>query len=176
MPSNTSGGFPYPLPSEPVRDGAIRIQGLAETIDQDPDEMQIYRGVDHTATTGAWGRVGWTGVTYSHGSGLAAVSGSGGGVKVTNAGRYFVQGGCQFPGSNGGGRRMVGVADASLASPPGDGHATVGGVSGLHTHHFGRAISLPAGATVSLFIFQDSGANLVILAASIWLNVFRLRK
>ena len=29
MPSATAGGWPYPLPTEPVRDGAVNIQSLA---------------------------------------------------------------------------------------------------------------------------------------------------
>lgn len=29
MPSATAGGWPYPLPTEPVRDGAVNIQNLA---------------------------------------------------------------------------------------------------------------------------------------------------
>jgi len=32
MPSQTAQGYPYPLPSEPVRDGAVAIRNLAEAI------------------------------------------------------------------------------------------------------------------------------------------------
>lgn len=35
MPSKTPRGLPYPLPPEPVRDGALRIRELAEAIDAD---------------------------------------------------------------------------------------------------------------------------------------------
>lgn len=34
MPGTTPHGLPYPLPTEPVRDGALRIRELAEAIDQ----------------------------------------------------------------------------------------------------------------------------------------------
>jgi len=33
MPGMTAGGLPYPLPSEPVRDGAAAIRDLAEAIE-----------------------------------------------------------------------------------------------------------------------------------------------
>ena len=33
MPSKTASGLPYPLPSEPVRDGAVSIQNLASAVD-----------------------------------------------------------------------------------------------------------------------------------------------
>jgi hypothetical protein len=33
MPSQTAGGLPYPLPSEPVRDGAVAIKNLADAIE-----------------------------------------------------------------------------------------------------------------------------------------------
>ena len=33
MPGTTGGGYPYPLPTEPVRDGAQRIRELAEATD-----------------------------------------------------------------------------------------------------------------------------------------------
>ena len=29
MPANTAGGWPYPLPTEPVKDGAVAIQNIA---------------------------------------------------------------------------------------------------------------------------------------------------
>lgn len=32
MPSSTADGLPYPLPSEPVRDGAVNIQALATAV------------------------------------------------------------------------------------------------------------------------------------------------
>jgi hypothetical protein len=30
MPTNTAGGWPYPLPTEPTRDGAVNMQALAD--------------------------------------------------------------------------------------------------------------------------------------------------
>jgi hypothetical protein len=33
MPANTPSGLPYPLPTEPVRDGAVAIRALAEATD-----------------------------------------------------------------------------------------------------------------------------------------------
>ncbi len=33
MPGTTPSGLPYPLPSEPVRDGAVAIRNLAEKLD-----------------------------------------------------------------------------------------------------------------------------------------------
>ena len=33
MPANTSRGFPYPLPTEPVAEGAQAIRNLAEAVD-----------------------------------------------------------------------------------------------------------------------------------------------
>jgi hypothetical protein len=34
MPTNTAGKWPYPLPTEPTRDGAINMQALADTADR----------------------------------------------------------------------------------------------------------------------------------------------
>lgn len=32
MPSNTASGYPYPLPTEPVKDGAVAIKNLADAV------------------------------------------------------------------------------------------------------------------------------------------------
>jgi hypothetical protein len=45
MPGNTANGLPYPLPSEPVRDGAVAIRNLAEELTK--------RAVIATTTRGA---------------------------------------------------------------------------------------------------------------------------
>ena len=49
MPSNTAHGYPYPLPTEPVRDGAVAIKNLA---DANQARVPIQRGT--------WQRGGYT--------------------------------------------------------------------------------------------------------------------
>lgn len=45
MPGNTTTGLPYPLPSEPVRDGANAIKNLADAVDRrSPLAVKSYRG------------------------------------------------------------------------------------------------------------------------------------
>jgi hypothetical protein len=42
MPATTPSGLPYPLPGEPVRDGAVAIRNLAEKLD--PRAKIVTRG------------------------------------------------------------------------------------------------------------------------------------
>lgn len=42
MPANTPRGFPYPLPTEPVAEGAQAVRNLAEKIDADTPNVLAY--------------------------------------------------------------------------------------------------------------------------------------
>jgi hypothetical protein len=44
MPSNTTDGLPYPLPTEPVKDGAVSIQNLATALDSRGNGFYTQRG------------------------------------------------------------------------------------------------------------------------------------
>lgn len=44
MPSNTTNGLPYPLPTEPVKDGAVSIQNLANALDTRGNGYYTQRG------------------------------------------------------------------------------------------------------------------------------------
>jgi hypothetical protein len=39
MPATTPGGLPYPLPSDPIADGATQIQALAEAVEADTNTL-----------------------------------------------------------------------------------------------------------------------------------------
>lgn len=78
MPSATANGYPYPLPTEPVRDGAVAIKNLADAVEA---RLPIKRS--------SWQRGGYT--TNSFGGinvnvGFTTV----GGVAITEALGYSV--------------------------------------------------------------------------------------
>lgn len=52
MPSQTAGGLPYPLPTEPVKEGAVAIRNLAEATDRRiyPVNYSVV-AIDKTVTT-----------------------------------------------------------------------------------------------------------------------------
>ena len=68
MPSNTPGGLPYPLPTEPVAEGAQAIRNLAEAVDSKliaPPRRAVhltggYRGTGVVAD-GTWHWIGSSG-------------------------------------------------------------------------------------------------------------------
>jgi hypothetical protein len=69
MPSNTAGGFPYPLATEPTRDGAAAIQALATETDHrlGPQAVVSFYAVGTFDSNGLWYAPAWStyGVTWT---------------------------------------------------------------------------------------------------------------
>ena len=86
---STPAGLPYPLPSEPVQQGAAAIQALATALD--PYLIGSYRIHNATDTvtvgTGVWSGIG---IKTLESSGGADIVASGNGFAVTRAGLYEV--------------------------------------------------------------------------------------
>lgn len=86
MPGTTPGGFPYPLPTEPVADGADQIKALAEKIDatfwswsgtlQNPMTAATDWAISNTNRGSKLGRLAFIEVSFTR-TGAALTSSSG---------------------------------------------------------------------------------------------------
>jgi hypothetical protein len=85
----TPGGLPYPLPTEPVAQGAAAIQALALALDPYlAGSYRIHNALDTvTVSSGPWSGIGIKTVETFQGSEIVA---SGNGFAVTRAGLYDV--------------------------------------------------------------------------------------
>lgn len=60
MPANTPAGLPYPLPTEPVKDGAVSIQNLATALDGRGQGLYSIRGQNSSWNVPAGGLYSFT--------------------------------------------------------------------------------------------------------------------
>lgn len=91
MPSNTAGGWPYPLPTEPVRDGAVAIKALADQANKRLVNLSVF-GVRTVAAFDAnglwyapwatWGQT-WAGIPASMAMAANSNAGLDAGVNLT---------------------------------------------------------------------------------------------
>jgi hypothetical protein len=164
MPSSTTPSkYPYPLATEPVRDGALRIQELATALQDGPGDVTVYRNGSWTMAVG-WSKVtAWTGARYASANaaaqGMAAHSS---GINVP-AGRYQVDAQVTFL-TDGGGttRRMaigtqvpaapnVDMPQGHLPPPAGTSPATALCVSGTYT--------MDVAGQIGVFVYTNGSAQ-----------------
>lgn len=62
MPSNTAGGWPYPLPAEPTRDGAVNMKALADTSQARLNTVAVWAAYTVAAfdVNGLWYAAAWS--------------------------------------------------------------------------------------------------------------------
>jgi hypothetical protein len=168
MPGTTPGGaLPYPLPDEPVKDGAQRVMELAEKLVT--SEWLVFRAEDQNVPTGVWTNVGPTSTPVSRGAGY--LQGGGLGVTVLKAGRYLVHATAVISPS-GAGRR--GITVHTSAAPPFSVAQPLGPASPSQQHTMAMATILQcaAGSSYGVFVFQDSGTTQLVSSSR--LNFYRL--
>lgn len=82
MPSSNSGGWPYPLPTEPVRDGANAIKSLADANSMRLKNMTVWGAymVGAFDSNSLWYASAWTsyGVQWDSVPAITAVAGQSG--------------------------------------------------------------------------------------------------
>lgn len=82
MPSATAGGWPYPLPTEPTRDGAANIKALADDAQSrfGPDATVGMHVVAAFDVNGLWYAPTWAswGITWSQNPVVTAMAGGNG--------------------------------------------------------------------------------------------------
>lgn len=166
MPAVNASGWPYPLPTEPVRDGAAAIKALADAL-----PVRGYMAVTGSATvncgTGLFTNVPTpTAEAGGYGAANAGLSNDAISIIVGQAGVYLITLTAVWS-ANATGRRMLGFSGTS-----GDGTADAPGPNALVSMaaHAGNTISqkfaeqvyLAAGTRIMMRAFQDSGATLSI--------------
>lgn len=154
---NKPGGAPYPLPTDPVAQGAAAIDALAAFVD--PSELTVLRPAALNVTSGAWGACGsWTASQDVKGNGLTY---SNAGIVAVKAGRYTCEAFATIPG--GAGTRR-GIAVSSPGTSPVNA-VSIGppAASGNNNVFIAQTITVPAGGTITVWIFQDSAATLGVL-------------
>ncbi len=175
MTGTTIGGLVYPLPSEPVRDGAARMQYFLEQLDQDPIETVAYRDQAMTVPNQAWTKMPtWTGFLYQHGQNTEiAVSPSG--VSIKRTGRYWVDASWEAPDANVNGHIAVGFDNITQSGAPSmlTNYAAMIKASGWkQTIHAVGRVNLTSGQTYTIWVFQSSGV--AIQGATFRLNVAQI--
>jgi hypothetical protein len=88
MPGTTPSGLPYPLPTEPVRDGAAAIQALAVAVDRYASAPFCRVTLANAALPGS-GATGW-GCTAEIADPSGALVAAPAGITVAKAGIYVV--------------------------------------------------------------------------------------
>jgi hypothetical protein len=181
MTGTTTGGLVYPLATEPVKDGAIRMQYFLEQLDQDPVERVIVASGSQTITNAAWNKAAWATSEYLHPTDGTGFGLNPNGIQPTLAGRYWIEFAFTFPSGMNNCRRGIGV-DLTSASLPAKRNI-------IMTHNFGDTtkdeqqmrigltMSLPAGASgqVTGWIWQQSGGSVVLDRDTFALTIRRLR-
>ena len=169
MPGTTAGGLPYPLPTEPVRDGAQRIRELAERLDT--AEWEVFRSENQNCTTSTWQQIGYTTTPVSRNN--AIFSGSGSGITVKVVGRYLIHAAATFS-ANTAGRRGICVLSTAGGSPGASTPQLFAPAlpSGAHPLVFSTVQTCGSNTEWAVFLFQDSGATL--LASNVRFTMYRL--
>lgn len=164
--ANTPGGIPYPLPTDPVANGAANMQAMATFLD--PAEICLYRAENTNVSTGAWGTTGFTSTPWTVGTGITPVAG---GVNVAAAGRYRVEACATFAANSAGTRRgiAVGPPGGVTFSTPQDIRTPCG--SDATPVSIATTVLMTAPGSILVYLYQNSGAT--ILASAIRFNVYR---
>jgi len=173
MPANTGGGYPYPLATEPVRDGATAIQNLATAVDS---RMGSFIELGKTATL-AVGTGGWytaalaTGDILNERDPLSLLQADGTGV-VVPVGYYDVLVQMQWAnaGASTAGRRIVGFGNVTGGPTTWNQSASVciPNAGGVQTH---RGLwRNDASTRVCALAYQDSGATVNLAAVHLMIR------
>lgn len=173
MTGTTPGGLVYPLPSEPVRDGATRMQYFLEQLDQDPVERVAAAIGSQTIATATWEKAAWASSEYAHGSGFTLGPG---GVQVSLAGRYHVEWAMLWPEGMPASRRGIGIGVTSGSAP------AVRDISMLYYNttaeqqmRMSTTLTLAATNQVTGWLWQQTGSSRVVDRTKFSLTIRRLR-
>lgn len=169
----TSRGLPYPVGTDLVIDGDNVIRSLAESLDQDPVELEALRSsTSLNVATASWLKLQWSFPGFDHRSDGLGFGPSG--VTAVKAGRYYCEAAVQWP-SNATGRRIIGVS-TSAASQPGTFLRSDAYNTGANSfvQRVAVSASFNAGDVITAFLFQDSGTTLTVDASNTQLIVRRL--
>jgi hypothetical protein len=178
MPSKTTpSGYPYPLPTEPVRDGAAATKALADWLQGGPPEMQLSRSTIMVATNAGWTKLGWQNTLYQSASAVNAgmyFQGAGQGV-VCPVGRYLVEGQVTFPAATGRRGIFLGPWGGTLPDSTKGPQQIISAITGNPTTvHLSGTVVLAAQDAITISVYQDSGADLTLTGTTFMLNVRRV--
>lgn len=155
---NTPGGLPYPLPTEPVAQGAARLRALAEALD--PAVVGVQQTGVWSCPSGGWQLVPMASSLITVGAGLAA---AGSGVSVNRTGRFQIFARITFAASTAGNRRGVAVGGSGGVSAVSSPQLLIPPApSGTQTVSVAGELGATAGDVLSLYAFQDTGANMAL--------------
>jgi hypothetical protein len=162
MGANTPGGYPYPLPTEPVRDGALRIRELAEATDRLSNTiMEASNTGTYSVPTGVWRFMTTVAPPNNERDPLAYITHDGSSILLQKAGWWRVWIVVKWLGGTAGtthSRRWIGWS-TSNSTPPGQwaqsGISTTGSTQVCQTFaDISNVNAVPA--RVAAYAFQDS--------------------
>ncbi len=127
--------------------------------------MELQYSAGQAVGSSAWSVLSMTAApVYSSGTGL---TGSSGGIYVSNTGRYLVTIVATIGGTTGS-RRFVGAAQATLGAPSALNSAAYPGIPGASQNlFFAKEISFSAGDIIAAYVYQDSGTTLSVTSRSL---------
>jgi len=179
MTGTTTGGLVYPLASEPVRDGAARMQYFLEQLDQDPVEVEaISSSGSLNVPNAAWTKTQWSTRGYTYGNGF--VMGPNG-PQPNLAGRYYLEFAAIFPSGMNNSRRGIAVGLVSASQPDPQNVIMFGNFGDVtkdeQQSRIVTSMSLPASSAgqVTGWVWQQTGGTVVFDRTKMTLVVRRLR-
>lgn len=167
MPSLTGGGYPYPLPGEPVREGAQRIQELATAVDQRFGTlMEVAKGSSQNVGSGAWTNIAVPDLQRERDPlGMITQDATSPILQVAGWWDVLIMARWASTPASAAGRRAIGWIVSTGAGTPALSNQTIqgAGATGALVQSFRDLVYLGTAANrVLLTAFQDSGVTLTI--------------
>jgi hypothetical protein len=127
-------------------------------------EMVHQASGSQTITTGVWMKATWSSVKYESANARTVLGSSPNGIQTTKAGRYYCEATCHFP-INSTAIRSIGIGmswwNPGPTTPDGVQTSVASATSGISLS-IASTLSAAVGDFITLWAFQNSGANLVL--------------